>query len=235
MVDMTRDCIYELVQRNFTDGAIWRSARHKDILRPTGDFLWKALHNTSRCGEYWRETSKPERVECPSCPGEVESLAHILLECNAPGQSQVWSLAKALWLERHPRWPTIQVGTILGCGLLSIANAPGTEPKPGLSRFLRILLSESAYLIWKMRCSRVIDGTETTTNHVTAKWRFTMNARQDLDRTMTWTRFGPRALRDEVVLATWAGSIRGYGDLPDNWLCGHRALVGSGRPLRDPP
>ena len=47
------------------------------------------------------------------------------------------------------------MGTVLGAPLIKFKGRNG-KPQQGRSRLLAILLTESAYLIWKLRCEWVI-------------------------------------------------------------------------------
>ncbi|KAJ7185383.1 hypothetical protein C8R46DRAFT_820360, partial [Mycena filopes] len=55
-----------------------------------------------------------------------------------------------LWRKKHPSWPELSLGTILGCGLASFTDENG-RPLPGATRLYHILISESLFLIWKIR------------------------------------------------------------------------------------
>lgn len=59
-----------------------------------------------------------------------------------------------LWTQRHDEPFEPSLGNALGCGLANFT----TEEKPltGKNRLYKILVSESAFLIWKLRCERAI-------------------------------------------------------------------------------
>ncbi|KAG2353251.1 hypothetical protein BDR07DRAFT_1310271, partial [Suillus spraguei] len=90
-----------------------------------------------------------------------------------------------LWPQTDPPWPNISIGTILGCGSISLQepNAPNdnarnqSNNKQGTSRLLRILISESAYLIWVLRCERVIQGVSHNNGNITKRWYKTIDNR----------------------------------------------------------
>ncbi|KAJ7747483.1 hypothetical protein B0H16DRAFT_1225585, partial [Mycena metata] len=42
-----------------------------------------------------------------------DSLEHIILECEVPGQRQVWRLAETLWRLRYNHWPKMNWGLLL--------------------------------------------------------------------------------------------------------------------------
>jgi ribonuclease HI len=95
-----------------------------------------------------------ERAECQHC-GTIESMEHILSQCEIPGQKEVWDLAKELWTKRNPNWPWPGIGTIISAGLANFKNEEG-KMKPGEARLYRILMAESAHLVWKIRCERLM-------------------------------------------------------------------------------
>ena len=81
-------------------------------------------------------------------------MEHILTECAASERTEVWNPCRKVWLEKWPTWPTIKLGTILGCGLAEFKDDNG-KIHPGAARLFRILVSGSAFLIWSMRCERL--------------------------------------------------------------------------------
>ncbi|KIJ57482.1 hypothetical protein HYDPIDRAFT_45670, partial [Hydnomerulius pinastri MD-312] len=100
----------------------------------------------------------------------------------------VWTLAKVLWPDETHEWPTITLGTILGCGSLFLQQTNHhderrTEQKParGPFRLLRILISESAYLMCVLRCERTIQGLSHTIENITSRWCRKINNRLQLD------------------------------------------------------
>ncbi|KAJ7735929.1 hypothetical protein B0H16DRAFT_1326772, partial [Mycena metata] len=61
-----------------------------NIDRLTRNFLWKCLHNTFHVGRFWEHVDNLESLaQCQICRVQ-DSLEHIMLECEAPGQHQVW-------------------------------------------------------------------------------------------------------------------------------------------------
>jgi hypothetical protein len=163
-------------------------------------------------------------------------MEHILLECSAPGQVEAWRVAKRVWQQKHETWPRLTYGTILGS---SMAKFKGNKNDSGLSRLYRIIITETAYLIWKLRCERRIrneDNPESpyTTSEITNRWLTMMNQRLTLDRLMTnRNRYGKRALKSGVVLSTWSNVLLDEENLPRNWIWQSGVLVGI-RPLCPP-
>ena len=105
-------------------------------------------------------------------------------------------------------------------------------PLTGDQRLYRILMSESAYLIWKIRNKRVIsdEGQPATKNEIKNKWMYAINDRLRMDCRMTNThRYGKKALKVKLVEKTWSGVLRDEEALPATWSTGStEVLVGIG-------
>ncbi|KAJ6524024.1 hypothetical protein B0H19DRAFT_972430 [Mycena capillaripes] len=203
--------------------------RHKDITRQICTFLWKSAHGAHRLGKFWTHIPEcEERATCHHCD-ETESLEHVLLHCRRPGQSEIWKLAEKLWTKKHPAWPPLSMGSILGCGL-AVFTDEKKRPLAATARLYRILITESVYLIWKFRCECVIqrDGEPPTANEVHNRWVYTINERLEIDRNPTnGIKFGQQySLPRHLVLDTWRGTLLDEGDLPKDWLKATEVLVG---------
>ncbi|KAJ7739998.1 hypothetical protein DFH07DRAFT_778530 [Mycena maculata] len=201
-----------------------------DLLPRTAQFLWKGLHDAHRIGKYWTHIPECEdRAVCQWCE-TTEDLEHILVKCESPGQEVIWGAAKALWLEKEAQWPEVTLGSILGCGLAKFCDDRGKE-KRGTRRLYQILMSESAYLIWKLRNDRVIsqNGEPTVKEEILNKWKFAINQRLQVDITLVNRPVkGKRpALAPKLVLETWSGTLDSKRSLPTDWLREPRVLVGS--------
>ncbi|KAG1825470.1 uncharacterized protein BJ212DRAFT_1259616 [Suillus subaureus] len=148
-------------------------------------FIYKTLNNTYKIGEFWLQIPTFEqRARCSTCEEPSESMEHILIHCNNLEQKKIWSLTRKIWPRKYGPWPEPSIGLILGCGALSLPQQPqnqddenqnSTKKSKGISRLLRILLSESAYLIWTIRCKRAITGQTHTTGNITRRWINTIN------------------------------------------------------------
>ncbi|EIM91486.1 uncharacterized protein STEHIDRAFT_48463 [Stereum hirsutum FP-91666 SS1] len=130
------------------------------------------------------------------------------------------------------QWPNdFGYGTILGCGVSGF-KTEGGKRLSGANRLWRILISESAHLIWKLRCVRRIQHEDDPNkypshNEIHNKWVFTINQRLSLDRSACNKRkFGPKATRPDLVLKTWNGTLFNEKNLPENWLWQAGVLVG---------
>ncbi|KAJ7106960.1 hypothetical protein C8R44DRAFT_637955 [Mycena epipterygia] len=116
-LDRIRCCISETFGYQPPDAAIWTSIRSTNIHRLTRNFLWKCMRDTYHVGMFWERVQNLEALgQCSTCR-MTESMEHIMLECNAPGQQQVWRLVEELWKLRYPNCPALNWGLLLGCGL----------------------------------------------------------------------------------------------------------------------
>ncbi|KAK7689889.1 hypothetical protein QCA50_006528 [Cerrena zonata] len=223
--------VAKLMGRKYPLSTIWKSTHSPDIAKPTQDFLWKGLHGAHKVGTYWSYIPNCEnRILCEICDKE-DSMQHILCECKAPGQRLAWKLAETLWRRKSQPWKQVTLNMILGVGLMSF-NEEKTPKKGGPDRLFRILITETAYLIWKLRCKRVIGCDGDTNPHHSAveiahRWMAALNTRLTLDRQMTRRRLSKRAIPSHVVKSTWTKVVEDEDALPENWSKAKEVLVGS--------
>ncbi|KAF8144486.1 hypothetical protein K438DRAFT_1631728 [Mycena galopus ATCC 62051] len=132
--------ISEIFNVQPTTEAMWSAIRSKPIPRLTRNFLWKCTHNRDhelplvahrklsniyRVGSFWEQVPNLEILgRCSVCEAP-ESMEHILLECEKPGQREVWRLAENLWQLRYSDWPKLNWGLLLGCGLARFRSPQG--------------------------------------------------------------------------------------------------------------
>jgi hypothetical protein len=212
---------------------IWNSIQNKDLTRTVRAFIWKCIHNAHKIGKFWEKIPEHEHWSiCPNC-GVEESMEHILLECSIPGQVEAWKITKMVWHQKHETWPRLTYGTVLGS---CMAKFKGNKNNNGLSRLYRILVTETAYLIWKLRCERRIKNNDIpedvyTTVEIRNRWHAMINQRLTLNKLMTdKKRYGKRALKPGIVLSTWSNTLLNEENLPRNWIWQSGVLV-SIRPL----
>ncbi|KAI0048315.1 hypothetical protein FA95DRAFT_1463371, partial [Auriscalpium vulgare] len=95
----------------------------------------------------------------------------------------------------------------------------------GASRLLRILISESAHLIWNIRCERQIGGKTHTKASIITRWTRAINERLTSD-----TLAARNILRTErafdTVHSTWKGTLQDEIHLPFEWAKARQVLVG---------
>ncbi|KAK7455150.1 hypothetical protein VKT23_011021 [Stygiomarasmius scandens] len=217
-----------------TEAALWKSIRHKDFSRKTRYFLWMTTHDAYMTGTHWtRPNLKPElqeRALCAHCD-EIEDLEHILTSCRSPGQITIWNLTAELWERKRTdtAWDHPTLGDILGCGLAMIKSPEKKENRlAGETRMWRILLGESAYLIWKLRCERVIanDNQPFSEREVKNRWIAMLNERLELDCRMSNKKYETKAIPKRLVQKTWRGLLFDEQNLPDDWTSTTGVLVG---------
>ncbi|KAG2085763.1 hypothetical protein BD769DRAFT_1717572, partial [Suillus cothurnatus] len=235
LLDITRLAVEALSSNQETNETIWRSCRNTDISKNIQLFLYKALHNAHRVGEFWKTIPDHEhRALCTQCPGEIESISHILTDCNNPVNKTIWQLAEATWPTKHGTWPRPHIGLILGCGAIYIPNTEQNRTinkknnnapfKKGASHLLRILISESAYLIWIIRCERVIRESTHNEDSVRRRWRNAIDRRLQLDRALaSKTRRNTKMINK--VRSTWNEVLLNQQP-QDDWVTNLEVLVG---------
>lgn len=110
-------------------------------------------------------------------------------------------------MKKNPTWVRMNsVPGIIGGVMSPVTNVEG-KADPGATRLQRIIITESAALIWRLRNKRVID--ETPQNkwpsdaEIHNMWLRTINERITLDAHMTNKKYKNKALRTETVLRTW--------------------------------
>ena len=157
MLAITKHAVNDITGKYLDDSKVWKGTQW-DFSKAYRTFIWKSIHSTHKIGAYWTRIPDFEhRESCPKCE-VTEDLEHILLHCDIPGQKTVWRATEELWLRKHETWPELKnIGRITGCGLIGFKNPEGKTLR-GTSRMYRILIFESAHLIWKLRCKRVSEG-----------------------------------------------------------------------------
>ena len=107
-----------------------------------------------------------------------------------------------------------------------------------MERLYWILISEAAYLIWKIRNEHVInrDGAPATEQEIINRWNYHINHRLQVDKTLANRppEGKKSALAPKKVLETWSGILAEEGTMPENWLREPRVLVG-GRAMQTRP
>lgn len=129
---------------------IWKGIRNKDFSKKVKIFLWKLTHDAYKVGQYWdRPTMNQELKSRAFCKhnNNIDSMDYILTKCVSPEQDIVWNLASNMWKRKSgeplgPQTPT----TIIGSTVRKVESTDKVKVA-GLTRLLRILIVESAYLI----------------------------------------------------------------------------------------
>ncbi|KAJ7170943.1 hypothetical protein C8R43DRAFT_1150631, partial [Mycena crocata] len=94
----------------------------------------------------------------------------------------------------------------------------------------RIIVSESAHLIWRLRCERVIqEKAPASNNEINNRWLKGINNRLRIDCELTNViKYGKRSLKKEIVLKTWCKALKKESELPQDWTRETGVLVGIG-------
>ncbi|KAI0324333.1 ribonuclease H-like protein, partial [Cubamyces sp. BRFM 1775] len=212
--------------------ALWTALRADPVEPKVRDFLWKALHCAYRLGDFWSAIpGHGDRARCRRC-GVVEDMTHILTVCTAPGQHDLWLSARRILRKARvylPRRPTL--GLYLGAPLLVAKDGHGNV-RSGTTRLLRIILSETAYVAWTLRCERVIGWQDMpervhSAQTVLNRWHNALNKRLWLDQQRARRALpGRRLLPCSVVEGTWETVLDAESDLNDDWVRHMGVLVG---------
>ena len=127
----TREALAAFHNTQETDATIWNGLKSTAIRLRIRQFLYKALHDTQKVGEYWKHISGHEtRQTCTSCE-VTESMEHILIHCHESPPNTIWPLAHQLWPHAEHLWPTPSLGIILGCGAITLPISDDrTDPPP---------------------------------------------------------------------------------------------------------
>ncbi|KAG1856507.1 ribonuclease H-like protein [Suillus tomentosus] len=243
-LDIARYAIQEITGNLENDSAIWTGCRNKDIQKTIRQFLFKTIHGAYRVGEYWLNIPNYEHhAKCATCHAEIESIEHILLECPNNSQNTIWKLTKDIWPTKFGAWPRIKLGTILGCGNLQLKKQIPDEQNPnerennndkeandktkGAARLLRILISESAYLIWIIRCDSTINEKTYTTDTIIKRWTNRINNRLQLDR-ISANKIIRTKKFTKLVTNTWENTIQTNPNtqIRKDWATALEVLVG---------
>ena len=160
-LEKIREDVAEQTNAKETNEALWDLIRKSPVRLKIRQFFYKTIHGTQKIGTYWYHIpTLEERGSCQPC-NKDETMNHILIECEQRARTTIWEKAKELWPYEEGTWPTISLGTIIGCNALQveitkmIKDRRGQEQRikthdQGATRLLKILISESAYLIWTL-------------------------------------------------------------------------------------
>ncbi|PPQ81543.1 hypothetical protein CVT24_000305, partial [Panaeolus cyanescens] len=99
------------------DRSIWNSIQNKNISLKIRQFLWLAMHDGQRIGNFWNLIGvNTERATCTKCDNKIEDMNHILTECKTSGQDIIWELATKVLQKKGILLRKPHLGDILACG-----------------------------------------------------------------------------------------------------------------------
>ena len=113
----------------------------------------------------------PHMAKCNICPkcNTTETQDHILTSCQASGQETVWTLVKKIVRKKGINWTRPRnVGDILISCLPDNRPTALSADSEGKDRLRTLIVTESAWLIWTLRCSwriRILRCLSTKTRH----------------------------------------------------------------------
>ncbi|KAJ6579277.1 hypothetical protein B0H10DRAFT_1835959 [Mycena sp. CBHHK59/15] len=196
-LDRIQCSIKDFSQYTPSNEVIWKSIRSVTLHCLTREFFWKSLF---RVGDFWLHINTLEiRGQCHVC-NVPESLEHITLECDAPGQRLIWNLMRQLWSKKYSQWPTLNWGLILGCNLARFKSDQGAI-LPEKVRLFAILVSLAWHLIWNLRRGRVIETPDRIQTNLVIhnQWLNTINAACQQSDTLGGRRKSGTFYQDEEV------------------------------------
>jgi hypothetical protein len=100
----------------------------------------------------------------------------------------------------------------------------------GETRLYKVLVSESAYLIWCLRNERVIgEKPAASEQEIKNRWCKKINERIALDCLLSdKAKYGVKAVNKHLVLKTWQNTLKNEDRLPEDWTREAGVLVGVG-------
>lgn len=202
------DGIRECFGTELGAGQLWRSVKKcPELSRECKQFMWMVLHDGYMVGNRWLRDGMSDELQqravCQRCD-EIETMEHILFECVASGRGMIWELLEETWALTKKKWSDPCWGNTLGAACATFSKSSGK--RDGAAGALWVTLaSESLYLIWKLRCERVIqnDGAEPSIRVVENRWFSTIDQHLDLDRRVAAMSQSKQAAKRKKVESTW--------------------------------
>jgi hypothetical protein len=148
-------------------------------------------------------------------------MQHILTQWGIPGQKEIWDLASEMWRMKTGEDLRPTLGEIMVC-------AAKKKGDTGTTRLYRILVSESAHLIWRLRNERVINQKDPASHReIHNRWLKQINNRLALDCAMTDERkYDKKAIKVSLVKRTWRKVLKDERHLSRHWPREVGVLVG---------
>lgn len=238
-LDMIRWAAKEKWGKFPNDASIWKAIRNTNIDRRIRALLYKIIHQTLRIGEFWDNIPNHEnKANCTQC-NTIENIEHILTECATSGQSTIWSLAAYTLNQRGIDISNQNIMNIISSPLAAF-TLPNGKPDKALNRLYIIIMTESLYLIWLIRCEwRIQRKEEITKAHsnqeITSMWLKRIDRRIKMDQIMaSKLKFKWRKISKKLVQVTWGGTLHNEKNLPEDWIALRRVLVGAEMGRRPP-
>ena len=224
-LEATKIAIRNFTLSHETESSIWKGMRKKSIRPRVQQFLYKTMHGTYKIGNFWSNIPGYQHWgQCNDCQ-TTEDMNHILVTCTTEPVNIIWTLARDTWPHAPELWPDISLGLILGCGNLSFPeeDEPSDDEdddsqqkrydRKGQERLLQILISESAHLIWVLRCDRVINDNPHTPEEIKSRWLKAINSRLTDDKIIA-TKTQRGKVTRKLVESTWHKALQNTRQSP---------------------
>ncbi|EJD36957.1 hypothetical protein AURDEDRAFT_73721 [Auricularia subglabra TFB-10046 SS5] len=134
-------------------------------------------------------------------------MEHVLMECPDSRQEVIWDTVREFFARKRID-VEINVGTIMGCATMRLAGFWGARGL-GVERAFRIVVSESAFLVWKIRCEKRIQHAEDPDwqlpeEAARERWTAVIKKRMAQDKTLSdKKRFRKQYVANWLVEDTW--------------------------------
>ncbi|KIO19588.1 hypothetical protein M407DRAFT_82620 [Tulasnella calospora MUT 4182] len=196
--------------RKHTPESLWNSIRNSPFRREVTDFYWQALHGRTVCGPYFCHWGGEweERQFC-SC-GEMETLQHILNGCDdREWVTKAWREAVNILGELKAAG---QEAFLIPSYEQAMTIGLTSRKKKGAERLIKIVISETAFAIWKHRNAVVIRNEAVNGARAASTVRDVIlrRAQVDLNTTRLPEFRSRRHLRRQIakITATWENLFR---------------------------
>jgi hypothetical protein len=155
-------------------------------------------------------------------------MEHIIIECDHPARELIWELVERMWSMKYTDRIDISWGVILAATSSNFQVDGDTRPDRAKNYIFQVLVLESAHLIWKLRCERVIQYLETKEAlAISNRWLAAINARLMSDQACIKGLGSPRrGLEKKLVLDAWSAFLEDKESLSLDWSREAGVLVG---------
>jgi len=193
----SKDEIERVTKYRPNDKQIWKGIYSNHIRNKIGDLIWTMLQGRVRCGRYFEHITDMKENQYCKC-GEIESIDHILLECQENQVNEVWKTAEETWKKTAPRnktWTKPTPGILKGIGAFKAPteneemeenrenmNNPKNDKRSGSIRY-QLIVSEAIWLIWTKRNKRIFENEVIDKKRITEEWVSTLKKRIEIDFT----------------------------------------------------
>jgi len=130
---------------------------------------------------------------------------------------------REIWPNHTYEWPDISISIILGCGSITSPkenthpNEQQADQEKGATHLLQIIITESAHLLWVLRCKRVIREKTHSNREIRSRWQLAIKVRLTDDK-ITATKIKREEKFTNLIKATWEPMLHKLEEPPENWL-----------------